>query len=99
SITCIEAESVPRAVASVASLAGLLIETRSLPLAVLILSPRKRFPAHSPIIILRPGEILLVIVNGRLTVSVAGIVILAAKLARVSNRFEHRKNAQAAFSF
>src|SRR5262249_6414493 len=63
------------------------------------LSSCKRFPALSPIIILRPGEVLLVIVNGRLTVSVAGIVILAAKLARVPDRFEHRKNAQAAFRF
>src|SRR5262245_51797212 len=59
----------------------------------------KRLPSLSPIVTLRSGEVLLVIVNGRLAVSVARIVIPATEFARIANRFEHRKNAQAAFRF
>src|SRR5262245_13753274 len=65
----------------------------------LSVSSCKRFPAPYPIVILRPGEVLLVIVNGRLAVGVAGIVILAAELARVPDRLEHREDAETAFRF
>src|SRR5215510_8415055 len=63
------------------------------------LSPRKWFPAPHPVVILRPGEVLLVVVNGRLAVGVAGIVILAAEIARVPDRLEHREDAEAALRF
>src|SRR5215510_11829447 len=62
-------------------------------------SSRKRLPVAYPIVILRPGEVLFVIVNGRLAVGVAGIVILAAELARVPDRLEHREDAEAALRF
>src|SRR5262245_16042707 len=60
---------------------------------------RKRLPSLSPIVALRSCEVLFVIVNRRLVESVAGVVIPAAELARIPDRFEHRKNAQAAFRF
>src|SRR5215831_5030768 len=63
------------------------------------ISFHERIPAFFPIVILRPGEVLLVIVNGRLAVGVAGIVILAAELARVPDRLEHREDAEAALRF
>src|SRR5262245_55220830 len=65
----------------------------------LLMSSQKRLPAFFPIIVLRPGEVLLVIVNGRLAIGVAGIVILAAELARVTDRLEHREDAEAAPRF
>src|SRR5262245_65865808 len=68
-------------------------------LSVSAVSSRKRLPASFPIVILRPGEVLLVIVNGRLAVGVAGIVILAAEIARVTDRLEHREDAEAALRF
>src|SRR5262245_19272147 len=57
---------------------------------------RKRLPFSLPIEILRPGEVLLVIINGRLVIGVARIVILAAEFARISDRFEHREDAETA---
>src|SRR5215510_1413505 len=65
----------------------------------LSVSSGKRLPCPYPIVILRPGEVLLVIVNGRLAVCIAGIVILAAELARVPDRLEHREDAEAALRF
>src|SRR5262249_19891045 len=65
----------------------------------LSVSSRKQLPAFFPIVILRAGEVFLVIVNGRLAVGVAGIVILAAELARVPDRLEHREDAEAALRF
>src|SRR6266542_4912076 len=65
----------------------------------LTVSSRKWFPSPYPIVILRPGEVLLVIVNGGLAVGVAGIVILAAERARVPDRLEHREDAETALRF
>src|SRR5262245_39302546 len=65
----------------------------------LSVSSCKRLPCPYPVVILRPGEVLLVIVNGRLAVGVAGIVILAAELARVPDRLEHCEDAKTALRF
>src|SRR5215510_12239791 len=67
--------------------------------AGLLMSFHKQLPAFFPIVILRAGEVLLVIVNGRLAEGVAGIVILAAELARVPDRLEHREDAETALRF
>src|SRR5215510_13359631 len=67
--------------------------------ADLLMSFHKRLPAFFPIVVLRACEVLLVIVNGRLVVSVAGIVILTAEFARVPDRLEHREDSEAALRF
>src|SRR5262245_54194665 len=59
----------------------------------------KRLPAFFPIVIFRPGEVFLVIVNGGLAVGVSGIVILTTELARVPDRLEHREDAETALRF
>src|SRR5215468_2535718 len=63
------------------------------------MSFQKRLPFSLPIVMLRPGEVLLVIVNGRFAIGVARIVISAAEFARIPDRFEHGEDAEAALRF